>query len=155
MTHGAETYISRYFQVSKLACCLPEKLDSGCGNVVDVSSKQLVRGTFAPGSCGPNSDLVNTELMSISVFAGGNAKTLMFVNASPADTNVDETHNSLIYATRVRSIINTATKNIESKEILRLKKQIAHWKEQAGKKGEEEDLDEIEDKKSTVSVGPE
>ncbi|GAQ87147.1 Myosin-related protein [Klebsormidium nitens] len=94
-----------------------------------------------------------TMLMSDSL--GGNAKTLMFVNASPADTNVDETHNSLIYATRVRSIINTATKNIESKEILRLKKQIAHWKEQAGKKPEEEDLDEIEDKKSTASVGPE
>ena len=39
-------------------------------------------------------------LMSDSL--GGNAKTLMFVNVSPTDTNVDETQNSLQYATRVR-----------------------------------------------------
>jgi hypothetical protein len=34
-------------------------------------------------------------LMSDSL--GGNAKTLMFVNISPADSNLDETHNSLWY----------------------------------------------------------
>jgi hypothetical protein len=36
-----------------------------------------------------------TMLMSDSL--GGNAKTLMFVNISPADSNLDETHNSLWY----------------------------------------------------------
>ena len=35
-----------------------------------------------------------TMLMSDSL--GGNAKTLMFVNVSPAESNVDETHNSLM-----------------------------------------------------------
>ena len=39
-----------------------------------------------------------TMLMSDSL--GGNAKTLMFVNISPADSNLDETHNSLRYAYR-------------------------------------------------------
>jgi len=39
-----------------------------------------------------------TMLMSDSL--GGNAKTLMFVNASPTDNNVEETQNSLQYATR-------------------------------------------------------
>jgi hypothetical protein len=34
-----------------------------------------------------------TMLMSDSL--GGNAKTLMFVNISPAESNLDETHNSL------------------------------------------------------------
>lgn len=34
----------------------------------------------------------------------GNAKTLMFVNVSPTDYNLDETQNSLQYATRVRTI---------------------------------------------------
>ncbi|CAB4288034.1 unnamed protein product [Prunus armeniaca] len=49
-----------------------------------------------------------TMLMSDSL--GGNAKTLMFVNVSPAESNVDETHNSLMYASRVRSIVNDPSK---------------------------------------------
>lgn len=36
-----------------------------------------------------------TLLMSDSI--GGNAKTLMFVNVSPAESNLDETYNSLMY----------------------------------------------------------
>ncbi|XP_024384676.1 kinesin-like protein KIN-14I isoform X2 [Physcomitrium patens] len=84
-----------------------------------------------------------TMLMSDSL--GGNAKTLMFVNISPAESNLDETHNSLCYATRVRSIINEASKNTTTKEILRLKKQIAYWKEQAGRMGGSEDLEEVMD----------
>ena len=43
-----------------------------------------------------------TMLMSDSL--GGNAKTLMFVNVSPSDGNLEETQNSLAYATRVRTI---------------------------------------------------
>lgn len=38
-----------------------------------------------------------TMLMSDSL--GGNAKTLMFVNISPAESNLDETYNSLTYVT--------------------------------------------------------
>ena len=45
-----------------------------------------------------------TMLMSDSL--GGNAKTLMFVNVSPTDGNLDETQNSLTYAQRVRTIKN-------------------------------------------------
>jgi hypothetical protein len=81
-----------------------------------------------------------TMLMSDSL--GGNAKTLMFVNISPADSNLDETHNSLCYATRVRSIINEASKNLTTKEIVHLKKQISYWKEKAGNFGGEE-LEEV------------
>jgi len=36
-----------------------------------------------------------TMLMSDSL--GGNAKTLMFVNVSPTESSLDETHNSLMY----------------------------------------------------------
>jgi hypothetical protein len=36
-----------------------------------------------------------TMLMSDSL--GGNAKTLMFVNVSPAESNLEETRNSLVY----------------------------------------------------------
>lgn len=59
---------------------------------------------------------------------GGNAKTLMYVNISPADYNTDETLTSLAYAARVKMITNDASKNQESKEITRLKGQIAALK---------------------------
>lgn len=49
-----------------------------------------------------------TELMQDSL--GGNAKTLMFVNFSPADYNADETSTSLMYASRVKKIVNNASK---------------------------------------------
>ena len=39
--------------------------------------------------------------------------------------------NSLAYATRVRTIKNDVTKNEANKEILKLRKQISYWKEQA------------------------
>lgn len=48
------------------------------------------------------------ELMQDSL--GGNAKTLMFVNFSPADYNADETSTSLMYASRVKKIVNNASK---------------------------------------------
>lgn len=52
---------------------------------------------------------------------GGNAKTLMFVNFSPADYNADETSTSLMYASRVKKIVNNASKQAESEEVARLK----------------------------------
>ncbi|BAT99834.1 Kinesin-like protein [Vigna angularis] len=88
-----------------------------------------------------------TMLMSDSL--GGNAKTLMFVNVSPTESSLDETHNSLMYASRVRSIVNDPSKNISSKEIARLKKLVAYWKEQAGRRGEDEELEEIQEERPT------
>ena len=64
-----------------------------------------------------------TMLMSDSL--GGNAKTLMFVNISPLVDNVDESLSSLQYASRVKKVSNKSTKQIETKEIRRLKKQLA------------------------------
>ncbi|XP_065856128.1 kinesin-like protein KIN-14E isoform X2 [Euphorbia lathyris] len=88
-----------------------------------------------------------TMLMSDSI--GGNAKTLMFVNVSPAESNIDETYNSLTYASRVRSIVNDPSKNVSSKEIARLKKLVAYWKEQAGRRGDDEEYEEIQDERPT------
>ncbi|XP_067665807.1 uncharacterized protein [Haliotis asinina] len=76
-----------------------------------------------------------TMLMQDSL--GGNAKTLMFVNISPADYNTDETVISLTYASRVKLITNDASKNADNKEILRLKGII-----QKMKKGESVDEEE-------------
>ena len=50
---------------------------------------------------------------------GGNAKTLMFVNVSPTDANLDESQNSLVYATRVRTIKNNALRDEANKEVIR------------------------------------
>jgi len=55
---------------------------------------------------------------------GGSAKTLMFVNVSPTDHNIDESSNSLTYATRVRTIKNDISKNEASKDVMRLKRQV-------------------------------
>jgi len=42
---------------------------------------------------------------------GGNAKTLMFINCSPAASNADETLMALKYASRAKKITNTAKKS--------------------------------------------
>lgn len=80
-----------------------------------------------------------TMLMSDSL--GGNAKTLMFVNVSPAESSLDESYHSLMLASRVRSIVNNPSKNVASKEIASLKKLVEYWREQAGKQGDDEELD--------------
>ena len=74
-----------------------------------------------------------TTLMSDSI--GGNAKTLMFVNLSPADYNAEESHSSLLYAERVKKVKNSSAKTVETQEIKALKDQLAKLKKlQAGKK---------------------
>merc|ERR1711998_338419 len=55
-----------------------------------------------------------TQLMQDSL--GGNAKTLMFVNISPADYNRDETLTSLQFATRVKRVYNQVKKNEITKD---------------------------------------
>lgn len=68
-------------------------------------------------------------LMSDSI--GGNAKTLMFINTSPADYNVAESNNSLSFGSRCKDITNhvvanpaaqQAQMNALKKELNRLKK---------------------------------
>jgi len=67
-----------------------------------------------------------TELMRDSL--GGNAKTLMFVNISPADYNCDETLQALLYAARVKMITNDANAAAESAELDELKNYIKQLK---------------------------
>lgn len=78
----------------------------------------------------PYRDHKLTMLMSDSI--GGTAKTLMFVNVSPVDANLDETQNSLQYATRVSTIKNNIKQDESSKEVALLKRKLDYWKEQAG-----------------------
>ena len=62
----------------------------------------------------PYRDNKLTMLMKDSL--RGNAKTLMFVNISPADYNCDESNTSLTYAKRVKNIKKFAVKNTQSKQ---------------------------------------
>lgn len=55
------------------------------------------------------------------------------------------------YATRVRSIINEASKNMTTKEIVRLKKQISYWKDQAGKPGGPDELEDVTDERTKAA----
>ena len=82
--------------------------------------------------------------MLLSDCLGGSAKTLMFVNTSPTDGNVDETQSSLAYAQRVRLIKNDVTRNVATKEIEMLRKQLAAWRAKAGGT-EADDLLEVAD----------
>lgn len=59
-----------------------------------------------------------TMLMQDSI--GGNSKTLMFVNISPASDSTIETKNSLQYAKRVKRIHNNTEKVTETKRTLKL-----------------------------------
>ena len=60
-----------------------------------------------------------TQLMQDSL--GGTAKTLMFVNISPAEYNREETIGSLKYASRAKDIKNDVTQMTDTAEISKLK----------------------------------
>ena len=87
----------------------------------------------------PYRNNILTLLMQDSL--GGNAKTLMFVNISPADYNLEETVISLMYASRVKLITNKAAKNADSKEVARLKDIIKRLKAGDLEASEEGEMD--------------
>ncbi|XP_071387506.1 uncharacterized protein [Centroberyx affinis] len=101
---------------------------SALGDVISALSSELPHVPYR------NSKL--TQVMQDSL--GGNAKTLMIVNISPSECNLDETLTSLIYATRVKAITNNAQRNLESKEIAQLKEVIL--KLRTGQTVEEEEI---------------
>jgi hypothetical protein len=75
-----------------------------------------------------------TMLMSDSI--GGNAKTLMFVNTSPADYNVQESNNSLAFASRCKDITNMVAaggaNGVQAAQVNALKKELAKLKKSGG-----------------------
>merc|ERR1712070_1332172 len=94
-----------------------------------------------------------TQLMQDSL--GGNAKTLMFVNFSPADYNAEETAGPLTYASRVKNIKNKAEKGIDSKEVKMLKAQIRELQQKLLRGSEGGDHDESSASASSDEDTPE
>lgn len=78
-----------------------------------------------------------TMLMSDSI--GGNAKTLMFVNTSPADYNNSESNSSLAFASRCKDITNNVAggpgNNVQASQVSALKKELAKLKKAGGGRG--------------------
>lgn len=54
---------------------------------------------------------------------GGNSKTLMFVNISPADYNSQESKMSLFFGCDVKQIKNDIKRNVESQETVKLREE--------------------------------
>jgi hypothetical protein len=76
-----------------------------------------------------------TMLMSDSI--GGNAKTLMFVNCSPANSNVSESNSSLTFAMRCKDIKNNTSSSsgaagIAAIQLNALKKELNKLKKDKG-----------------------
>ncbi len=76
-----------------------------------------------------------TMLMSDSI--GGNAKTLMFVNCSPASYNIAESNSSLAFAQRCKDITNctSSAPAMQAAQMNALKKELAKLKKGGGNAG--------------------
>lgn len=81
-----------------------------------------------------------TMLMQDSL--GGSAKTLMFVNCSPAGSNFEESQMSLKWASRARQVTNDVKRNADSKEVARLKQVIKMMSQAQNAQEEPRDKDD-------------
>ncbi|XP_060941533.1 kinesin family member 4 [Limanda limanda] len=89
------------------------------GNVISALGDESKKNTFVPYR-----DSKLTRLLQNSL--GGNSHTLMIACISPADSNMEETINTLRYADRARKIKNKPIVNVDprSAEMGRLKQQV-------------------------------
>uniref|UniRef100_A0A673XX07 Kinesin-like protein n=1 Tax=Salmo trutta TaxID=8032 RepID=A0A673XX07_SALTR len=90
------------------------------GNVISALGDESKKGTgFVPYR-----DSKLTRLLQDSL--GGNSHTLMIACISPADSNIEETINTLRYADRARKIKNKPVVNVDPRaaEMKRLKQQV-------------------------------
>uniref|UniRef100_A0A673B7X1 Kinesin-like protein n=1 Tax=Sphaeramia orbicularis TaxID=375764 RepID=A0A673B7X1_9TELE len=97
------------------------------GNVISALGDESKKNTFVPYR-----DSKLTRLLQDSL--GGNSHTLMIACVSPADSNMEETINTLRYADRARKIKNKPIVNIDPRvaEMSRLKKQAMLIKIRSG-----------------------
>lgn len=89
------------------------------GNVISALGDESKKGSFVPYR-----DSKLTRLLQDSL--GGNSHTLMIACVSPADSNIEETINTLRYADRARKIKNKPVLNVDPRaaEMKRLKQQV-------------------------------
>ncbi|KFK41647.1 hypothetical protein AALP_AA2G154700 [Arabis alpina] len=83
-----------------------------------------------------------THLLQDSL--GGDSKTLMFVQISPNENDLNETMCSLNFASRVRGIeLGPAKKQLDNTELLKYKQMVEKWKQDM--KGKDEQMKKMEE----------
>ncbi|XP_023700548.1 kinesin family member 4 [Paramormyrops kingsleyae] len=89
------------------------------GNVISALGDESKKGSFVPYR-----DSKLTRLLQDSL--GGNSHTLMIACISPADSNIEETINTLRYADRARKIKNKPVVNVDPRaaEMKQLRQQV-------------------------------
>eukprot|EP00941_MAST-03F_sp_MAST-3F-sp1_P002044 g2044.t1 len=92
---------------------------SALGNVINSLTTKQKHTPYRDSDC---RYIVLTMLMRDSL--GGNSKTLMFVNLSPADDNASESVGSLNFAERCKKVENNAQPGVSTKEVEKLKEEI-------------------------------
>uniref|UniRef100_A0A3B3S4F8 Kinesin family member 4 n=1 Tax=Paramormyrops kingsleyae TaxID=1676925 RepID=A0A3B3S4F8_9TELE len=92
------------------------------GNVISALGDESKKGSFVPYR-----DSKLTRLLQDSL--GGNSHTLMIACISPADSNIEETINTLRYADRARKIKNKPVVNVDPRaaEMKQLRQQVRDW----------------------------
>ncbi len=95
------------------------------GNVISALGDEQKRKANAHV---PYRDSKLTRLLQDSL--GGNSKTVLIGCASPADSNLEETSNALVYVHRARNIKNKAVVNRDPQaaELLRLRTEVSRLK---------------------------
>lgn len=139
VTYGKITFVdlAGSERLSKTAITDPEGIKeanainkslSALGNVINALS---IKKKFIPYR-----DSLLTLMLSDSL--GGNAKTLMFVNVSPADNNSEESINSIVYGQRAKNIVNKVEKARDSKANRRLRTENKFLRKALAEKLDEE-----------------
>ena len=98
----------------------------------------------------PYKDSKLTRLLADSL--GGNTKTVMFANISPASYNYEETVGTLRYASRAKLIKNAPKINEDPKDALlrKYEEEIKALKEQLTNGGNEKEIKKIKKKKKKI-----
>ena len=101
------------------------RIKSGKLNLVDLAGSERVGKTNATGQTFDEGKKINLSLTADSKLTrlladslGGNTKTVMFANISPASYNYDETLGTLRYASRAKLIKNAPVVNEDPKDAL-------------------------------------
>ena len=84
--------------------------------VIDILIENSTRKRGAPKQLAPYRDSMLTWILSESL--GGNSKTLMIATISPAESNREDSMNTLRYALKAKAIVNTVKVNEQKSSVM-------------------------------------
>ena len=161
-----------YLEIEEKGSDGNERIKSGKLNLVDLAGSERVGKTNATGQTFDEGKKINLSLTALGSVIdalssnrkhipykdskltrlladslGGNTKTVMFANISPASYNYDETLGTLRYASRAKLIKNAPKVNEDPKITLlkQYEEEIKALKEQLAMRGDTGEIDENEE----------